>query len=509
MEEQSLLNVIWRGRYVILITTVVCAALALFLALRSPKVYEASATLQVHSGSNVAPDPVDPLRSQQASQGLAKTYATLIDDRSMLEQIAPRVAGGKLSPSRLARKVRASAIEETALIGLTVSDESPAGARQLAGQLASGFIAAVDASVKRRLEDQQGKLEARISAINTEIRTLQERSPNPNTPAVAEQLASRRRARAALTTELATLIARGIQEGGALSLVGTPTARSAPVSPRPRLNLIAGILLGLLLGIALAALRMRIDRGLHSADEAEEVLEVPVLASIPLRRTLGPQDRVLSEAYDVLYANLAFHSTDRGLSVVTFSSYNPREGKSATVAGLSDAAARGGAGVLFIDGDLRTGGLSQNLGYHDSPGLADLILETASPEDALVQLAPDVAFLPAGQTPTNPPGLLSSGRMRELVEDFRAEHQLVIIDAPAIAHMADASILTSLSDGVVVVARVGSTQRADLRSAAADLRHTSVPVIGLVVLERRAADYPYLAVPRRSRRPAVRPLERS
>lgn len=507
MEEQSLLNVVWRGRYVILITTAVCAALALLLALRAPKVYEASATLQVHSAPNLAPDPVDPLRSQQASQGLAKTYATLIDDRSMLEQIAPRVAGGKLSASRLARKVRASAIEETALVELTVSDGSPAGARRLARQLASGFIAAVDAGVKRRLEDQLGLLEDRISTINTEIRTLQETSPNP---AVAEQLVSLRRARAALSTELATLIARGIQEGGALSLVGTPTARSAPVSPRPRLSLIAGILLGLLLGIALAALRMRIDRGLHSADEAEGVLDVPVLASIPLRRTLGPQDRVLSEAYDVLYANLAFHSADRGLSVVTFSSYNPNEGKSATVAGLSAAAARGGAGMLVIDGDLRTGGLSQHLGYHDSQGLTDLILETASPEEALVQLAPDVVFLPAGQTTTNPPGLLSSGRMRELVEDFRAQHQLVIIDAPAIAHMADASILTSLADGVVVVARVGSTQRADLRSAAADLRHTSVPVIGLVVLERRAAEYPYLAVPGRTRRPAaVQPLERS
>jgi capsular exopolysaccharide synthesis family protein len=508
MEEQSLLNVVWRGRYLILLTTAVCAAVALLFALRSPKVYEASATLQVHSPS-IAPDPIDPVREQQASQGLAKTYATLIDDRSMLEQIAPRVAGGTLSASRLARKVRASAIEETALVGLTVSDGSPAGARRLARQLASGFIAAIDAGVNRRLEEQQGLLEDRISTINTEIRTLRESSPNPGTPAVAEQLESLRRARAALTTELATVIAHGIQEGGALSLVGAPTARSAPVSPRPRLSLMAGILLGLLLGIALAALRMRIDRGLHSAEEAEGVLEVPVLASIPLRRTLRPEDRALSEAYDVLYANLAFHSTDRGLSVVTFSSYNPREGKSTTVAGLTAAAARGGAGVLVIDGDLRTGGLSQHLGYYDAPGLTELILDTASPDDALVQLAPDVVFLPAGQTTTNPPGLLSSGRMRELVEDFQAQHQLVIIDAPAIAHMADASILTSLSNGVVIVARVGSTQRADLRSAAADLRHTSVPVIGLVVLERRTAEHPYLAVPGRIRHPAARPLERS
>jgi succinoglycan biosynthesis transport protein ExoP len=116
---------------------------------------------------------------------------------------------------------------------------------------------------------------------------------------------------------------------------------------------------------------------------------------------------------------------------------------------------------------------------------------TSSLDDALLEIVPGLSLLPAGPTPPNPPSLLSSGRMRELVGELREQHNLVIIDSPPVAHLADASILASISDGVVLVARVGVTNRADLPTAAANLRHSPTPIIGAIVLSPQMIDESY------------------
>jgi receptor protein-tyrosine kinase len=177
--------------------------------------------------------------------------------------------------------------------------------------------------------------------------------------------------------------------------------------------------------------------------------------------------------------------------VLTLTSYNPREGKSSSVEGLAYAAVRGGLTVLMIDGDVRTRTLSTRLGHGDAPGLTTAIVGLASLDDIVIELAPGLSLLPAGPLPPNPPSLLSSNAMRDLVDDVRERHALVLIDSPPVAHLADASILAAVSDGVVVVARVGVTQRANLPAAAANLRHSPTPIVGSVLLEPRTVDETY------------------
>ena len=99
--------------------------------------------------------------------------------------------------------------------------------------------------------------------------------------------------------------------------------------------------------------------------------------------------------------------------------------------------------------------------------------------------------MPAGPMPPNPPSLLSSHRMKDLVDELRGRFSLVLIDSPPVAHLADASILASISDGVAIVARVGVTARSDLVTAAANLRHSPTPIVGVVLLERRTIDETY------------------
>jgi capsular exopolysaccharide synthesis family protein len=244
-------------------------------------------------------------------------------------------------------------------------------------------------------------------------------------------------------------------------------------------------------GVGAAWLRSVLDRQLHSSDEIEALAEAPLLASVPLRRDAGADDLVTREAYDLLRTNLSFISIESPLSVVTITSSVSGEGKTATAEGLAHAATRRDLRVLLIDGDLRTGALSERLGAGGRPGLVNVVAAQAAPETVLVDIAHNLTLLPAGPMPPNPPSVLASAAMARLVAGLREGFDLIVIDSPPVGHLADAALLAALSDGSILVARAGYTDRSAIVSAAAALERTPVPIVGAVVFERRSLDPVY------------------
>lgn len=486
MQEQKIGTILWRGKWLVLASLAVCIALAVFVTKTSTKIYQATAIIQVNA-PGASGSGGDSFQDLQANQGLARTYATLIVDRSFLEKIRTRVGNGRYTVSELKKRIGADAVAETALVKIDVEETSPEAATSLASDVAQAFLAVVRQDSGTRNSVQEREIQDQITKLSEEINRLSSSRRSED----AERLESLRLARAALTQQLAALVADAARQGGSISLTAPPTASSAPIRPRPALNIAAGAMLGLLAGVLLAWLRSRLDRALRTTDDAEELLQAPLLAAIPLRKRYELDDSVLSEAYDVLRANLAFLSLDQALQVVTFTSFNPGEGKTSSVEGLAYAAVRGGMSVLLVDGDVRTCTLSTQFGARSMPGLTSVIVGTAPLQEAVLEIVPGLSLLPAGPTPPNPPSLLSSGRMREVVAELREQHSLVIFDSPPVAHLADASILAAVSDGVVLVARVGVTNRADLPAATSNLRHSPTPIVGVIVLRPQVIDETY------------------
>jgi capsular exopolysaccharide synthesis family protein len=499
LAEPSAAQILWRGKYLIALAVAVGVGLAILATRLSTKVYEATTLIQVRSAAPVTRS-TDPFAVQQASQGLATTYATVLNSKGFMTRIAPTIAGGTLTGSQLASRVDARAITTgndvtTDLIEVHARAHTPENAVTLARAVASEFVRSVRADAAARSADQQRQIRAQIASLSSQIRALRGRRPNG---AVTEELASLRGARSALTGQLAALVTNGIEEGASVGVVTPATSSTRPVRPRPVLNIVAGVLLGLLGGAGLAWLRAFLDRGLHSSQEVEGLLGVPVLASVPIRKRFSADDPVLAEAYDVLRANLVFASLDQPVAIVTLTSFNPREGKTSTALGLAYAAARAGVNVLLVDGDVRTQTLSQRLGHDEAPGLTTALSGWCSLDDALTEVETGLSLLPAGAIPPNPPSVLSSGRMHDLVGELRERYSLVIIDSPPVAHLADPSILASYSDAVVVVARVGVTARADLPAMATTLRQSPTPIVGAVVLEPREVEQTYYYPTRRT-----------
>jgi capsular exopolysaccharide synthesis family protein len=299
--------------------------------------------------------------------------------------------------------------------------------------------------------------------------------------------------RQALITQSAALIANGLAQGTNATLSAPPAASATPIKPRRSLNLLAGLVLGLLLGVAITWMRHILQPGLRSAEEAVAVLgDVPVLASIPLISGPRSEDPMLPEAYSILHTNLVFAMRDQDLGMVTFVGPDPQVGKTSTVEELANLAARwGGQRVLVLDGDMRAGTLSTRMGQSHHVGLGDLLGGDAELDEALVSLGPRLSLLPSRPSGANPPDLLAGSRMRTLVAELRMQFDIILVDSPPIAGLADALVLASLSDAVVMVVRAHRTTPSALTAAARSLRQAHARIAGVVVFEDRPVEAYY------------------
>lgn len=479
-DDQHMTTILWRHKALVALCVAVCLAAALAATLLQDETYEARATLQAGATDQRGGDA-----SPEANQALARSYAEVLLSGSFLERVRPRIDGGRLTVRELQERLDAQAVTDTAVVRLEARGSSPAEARALADTVTANFLATLQQDATERVRRQQAQIDALVARLTGRIERLVAAGDSPST--VAQLRASRR----ALLEQGAGLVADGVAEGSSARRIGPPSASPDPVSPRPALNVIAALLLGLLLGTGLAWLRERRAPGFGTAGRAAEIADAPVLATIPLRRRVTEGDPTLSNAYDVLRANVMFQSHDRGLHTITVVGHNARVGKTSTVEGLAYAAARSGSSVAVVDGDLRMGTLSERMGHGNKRGLSDVVAGTKSLDDVLVELAPGVALLPAHAPVANPPTLLFRPRTREILAELRDRFDLVIVDSPPVGQLADGLVLASLSDGVLMVARSGVTSRDDLRAGVTEVRQTRTPIIGLVMFAAQSADGDY------------------
>jgi capsular exopolysaccharide synthesis family protein len=482
---QRIAPILWRGKYIIAASVAIMLVLAFVYTASSSKVYEATAILQVS-----IPNQSASVDTTTANQGLAQNYATLLVSSGFLSKIRSEVSHGRLSTSELESRLNASAVAQTALVDLHSTGPSPQAAQTLGREVANAFLANLENEAATRATQQQSRMQTTIASLSEQIAKLQS-SPTAGSTTTANQISSLTASRQALIEQNASLLANGIAQGTSASLSAPPAASSSPVKPRRSLNLLAGLLLGLLLGVGLAWLREILQPGLRSADEATALLDVPLLASVPLRPKLRADDPSLLEAYDILQTNIFFAMRDRDFHVVTFLGPNPQVGKTSAVEGLATVAARGGRRVLVIDGDMRAGVLSARLGHSSHKGMADLLEGTIDLDEALVSLDSDLWLLPTQPAHANPPSLLAGARMNALIAELRKRFDIVLIDSPPIKELADGLILASLSDAAVLVVRAHVTKPADLTTAAASLRQSQTPIAGLVAFEDRPVESYY------------------
>lgn len=198
--------------------------------------------------------------------------------------------------------------------------------------------------------------------------------------------------------------------------------------------------------------------------------------------TLTDKMSVTAEAYRTLRTNIQFSSYDKDLQVVTVTSSRPGEGKSTVSSNLAITFAENGSKVLLVDCDLRRPTIHKVFRLPNSKGMVNAVLST-DPLDKIIHkdIIPGLDIITSGIIPPNPSELLGSKKNQKLMEELKSQYDIIILDAPPLLAVTDAQVLTTMSDGTIIVAYHGVTHKDELVNAKSLLERVKGNVIGVVL----------------------------
>jgi capsular exopolysaccharide synthesis family protein len=382
----------------------------------------------------------------------------------------------------------------------------------------SGFIVAGDAGVVSGSTDAVNRISAYLPLIST-TPVLQKIQENPDLDLGDQNLAGRLSANIVAGSTMIQVSATAPAPASALALAngglkaltevineietaGSPDqAASLKVVPLQNAALPSqptnrdykthgalGALAGLLLGYLFVFLRRGFDTGVRSTEELTTAMGTGLLGTIPkvskAAISLDSSDReslLAAEAIRQVRTALSFSNVDRKIQCIAVTSANASEGKTTVATRLAQVVARSGREVVVIDADLRRPNVSAELGVDDTIGLSELLSGQAGFDDVIQAAAEDGLYvLPAGQTPPNPSEMLGSETFRTLVREVATDY-FVIIDAPPVLPVTDASLIAATVDGVVFVALAGKTKKPAIATAQRMLNQVNAHVLGAVL----------------------------
>lgn len=380
----------------------------------------------------------DQLAGSQLSANLVPTYAEIATSRTVAARVVETL-GLPMSASDLQKRLGAVQQPNTLIINISAQDADPVRAASIA-----------DTAVQA-LSDRVRELES-TSTAKVQVQPLD---------------------RAEVPTQ--------------------------PDAPRPRLYVTLGLALGLAAGALLLGLLEALDRTIKTTEQGDAAFGAPLLALVPLRRrkrrelVVSDDSATESEPYRALRTAVRFTDPDATLRTILVTSATPGDGKTTTTANLALALAAAGERVCIVDGDLRRGTLAGVFGLEDAVGLSSLVLRTASLTDALQQWHERVWVLPSGRPlPPNPSEVLGSQFMSHVIEQLADAFDVVLVDTPPVLPVTDAVALATQVDGVLIVARHGTTNRGPAAEARRRLDAVGAHVIGYVlnaVPSRESVDY--------------------
>ncbi|WDH79444.1 polysaccharide biosynthesis tyrosine autokinase [Microbacterium esteraromaticum] len=386
----------------------------------TPKVYTASATGFIASSGDALVSGADEASARAAS------YVSLISSGTVRDAIASELGE---EPGSLQGNLSARVVPGSTLIEVTAQSQSPEQAVKLASGALDGLVAVID-----EIESQGGQT-ARITVVPLDD------AVQPSTPS-------------------------------------TPQLRPA---------LLVGALAGLVGGVVVLLVRRVLDVRVRVHTDMTDLMGTGVLGRVPKfsakgRSKNGAQaSTIAQEAYRQIRTGLRFSSVDTEVRVVVVTSANQGEGKSSTAASLAKVTAESGQRTIIIDADLRRPKVARNFGIDGSVGLSGVLSGQVDAAAAIRAMKePNLFVLPAGAIPPNPSEMLGSAALRTLLAELRREF-FVIIDAPPVLPVTDASVVSTMADGVVFVVHTGSTRKAAAAAARQQLEQVGARLLGVVL----------------------------
>jgi polysaccharide biosynthesis transport protein len=508
-ELRDYLQVLSRRKFLVILAAAVAVAVSLVSSFLQTPVYQAESRLLLQPSSSTR------LFEQQSGSSLdpqrdADTAIQVLKSASVKDAVKKQLGS---APS-----ISASVVGETNVVAVKARSTSPGSATRIANAYVTSYVEfkrsqaieenlAASTQVKAKIDDLQRDikvLEARVSSADPEQRDAVERDVARQRDALFSQQATFKQTLDQLQVRTA------LDNGGAQVVSPAPTP-SSPVAPTKARSAALALLLGLILGVAIAFAVEHLDDSIGNMEDLERATDAaPVIALVPAFSeaargrlgsvvTLSRQTSRAGEAYRSLRTSVQFMSLDTPIRTIQITSPNPFEGKTTTVANLGVAIAGTGTRVAVVDLDLRRPRLHEVFDLDNEKGFTSVLLGRVALDDALQPISgPPVTglatVLPAGPVPPNPSELLSSPRVQKLLDELNERVDMVLLDSPPVLPVTDALVVSRCADALLLVTKAGRTSRHGVRRAVELLQQVGAPIRGVVlngVSERESYGYGY------------------
>lgn len=488
--------------------------LAFFYTETAATTYTATARVQV------GPTPKGSVNNNAVAPKLEEESQVVGSDR-----VAAEVAESHPSVNLTQLDVKFTPNSNILVINYTAPTASEAAA--IAGAFADVYASQRIGDARNFWETNISANEARLEEIDVELATLEQSKSSLLTERTTLQASSQNNS--ALVTEVTAQIndldadintlrreastlrsTIGTDRTAIATLAASPPAEvlssaSPPAAPDgiPRtLLLIAGAVVGFVLGLVTAFFLERIDTTARDEEDVALALGTSVIGGIPalgmgrlrpsqslIMFSTGGSARIVAarEAFRRLRSSLLFLNSSNGVSSAVVTSSAPGEGKSLTSANLAIALAQNGSRVVLVSADMRRPTLERMFGMEaQRPGLAEYLSQTSELNADKVPGIENLWLIRSGRPPANPSELLNSDRFELLIKELEREDvEYIIVDSPPVLSTADALSAARYVDGVIVVVDAEQTETSDLLQVRADLERSGAKLLGAVLNRRK------------------------
>jgi succinoglycan biosynthesis transport protein ExoP len=483
----------WSWAWLIALAGILAGAAAYVVSINTLPIFETSTRLLV-SAPPATTSSID-TSGMVNTQTMTSTYSQMLLDRPVLQGVIDQL---KLSitPDELKKTISVDVVINTQLLVITVDNPDPMQAANIANAMDSVFAARIRELQSERYAASRDGLAKQVSDMEGQITDTNNQIAATKDTATLEQLQARLTQYRTLYSNLVTSYEqiRLAEEQTSTNVVVSEPASVPyiPVSPKTTRNTLLAVVAGMLLAGGAVFAGDTLDDTIKDPEELRRRFNLPILGMIASHQTKDnkPITQVeprspTSEAFRALRTNITFAAVDRPLRRIMITSPTPKDGKTTISSSLAVVLAQAEKQVVLIDADLRRPQIHRKFGIHNRIGLADLFVR---PLDALAGMVksvdiPGLAVITSGGLPPNPAELLTSQKMIEILDRLNQDFDVILIDTPPVLTVTDAAALASAMDGVILVAKPGSTKLSAFQQTVVQLRAVGARLLGVVLNE--------------------------
>ena len=298
------------------------------------------------------------------------------------------------------------------------------------------------------------------------------------------------------------LLSGDIQPPVNIQVEATPPIK--PYLPQWTIMISMGFVIGVAIGVSLAFLLEFIDTSIKSPSDISRRIDLPLLGMVPHAEDIEDEiedlrlafmthpNSLIGEAFRQVRTCLLFSGPAEERRTLLIASPMPEDGRTTVATNLAASIAHGGRKVIILDANFRQPMIRRLFPQCGEAGLSSALVGQANWRDLVREVDQNLFVMPAGPLPPNPADLLGSEAMRKMLGEMSEEYEQVLIDGAPCLVVTDSSVLSTLTDGVLLVVRAGSNTHGVVQRARDMLTRVGAHVLGVVLNGVRVTSGGYL-----------------